>query len=70
MADTALSRAASVTIPLDEYNRLLTAEIELKIIYGRVDLCAYYDIGSFVTTMRDLLHPDCHPEIQEDPNAE
>ena len=33
MADTALSRTASVTIPLDEYNRLLTAEIELKIIY-------------------------------------
>ena len=63
MADTALSRTASVTIPLDEYNRLLTAEIELKIIYGRV--CAYYDIGSFVTAMRDLLHPACHPEIQE-----
>jgi len=55
---------------LDEYNRLLTAEIELKIIYGRVDLCAYYDIGSFVTAMRDVLHPACHPEIQEDPNAE
>lgn len=70
MADTALSRTASVTIPLDEYNRLLTAEIELKIIYGRVDLCAYYDIGSFVTAMRDVLHPDCHPETQEAPNAE
>lgn len=70
MADTALSRTASVTIPLDEYNRLLTAEIELKIIYGRVDLCAYYDIGSFATAMRDLLHPACHPEIQEAPNAE
>ena len=68
MADTALSRTASVTIPLDEYNRLLTAEIELKII--RVGLCAYYDIGSFVTAMRDLLHPACHPEIQEAPNAE
>lgn len=70
MADTALSRTASVTIPLDEYNRLLTAEIELKIIYGRVGLCAYYDIGSLVTAMRDLLHPACHPEIQEAPNAE
>ena len=48
----------------------MTAEIELKIIYGRVDLCAYYDIGSFVTAMRDVLHPACHPEIQEAPNAE
>lgn len=70
MADTTLSRTSSVTISLDEYNRLLTAEMELKIIYGRVDLCAYYDIGSFVTSMRDLLHPVCHPEIQEAPNAE
>lgn len=70
MADTTLSRTSSVIIPLDEYNRLLAAEMELKIIYGRVDLCAYYDIGSFVTSMRDLLHPACHSEIQEAPDAE
>jgi hypothetical protein len=70
MADATLSRTQFVTIPLDEYNRLLTAEVELKIIYGKVDPCTYYDIGSFVTLMRDLLHPVCHPEIQEDSDAE
>jgi len=61
-----------VTIPVDEYKKLLLAQIELSVIYHKSmePSASRYDIGSLVEDMRESIHTTLKHNHQEAPDAE
>ena len=61
-----------ISIPVEEYKKLLLAQVELSIIYHRSieSSSSRFDIGSLVDDMRESLHPPIKHNRQEALDAE
>jgi hypothetical protein len=62
--------ADMISIPIVEYKNLLQAQTELRIIYSKSISGEDYNLGSFVSDIRNALHPILNPDHEEDSDAE